>query len=918
MKKRNIFNIPANFGFFGSFLSWISLNFAKDDGDLTIIFPNRRSCREFSALCQENGLKFPKIKALGDINLEDFLQFKDSGQIISEIKEIKRISDIDFLFFLSEEILKTEIFRDIEFNKAFSLATTLKDLFDDATRQDVEIEKLYNVDDSNLSRHRQFNLEFLKQFYHKIKNATIKNNLYDDVAFEAFVINRFCDLIKKQGLPSSFVIAGSSGSVEYGKKLIKAISDDKKGFVVLHGLNQNYQVFDDQKDPQFILNQLLQFIDITKDDVIAIKDEKYRLSSDERLDFVAFSNIPSEKTYLWHDAYFSKNLAEDFQENFSYHQAKNEIEEASIVAKKACEFLNQNKKTAIIVNSHEFAKLLKSSLSKLNLSYSDTRSLDLTSSKIINFIFLLTELFENDFESSTLLAILKHELCIFSQNPDLKKLEIEVLRSQRIDYSLSGILHKLDFVSVESKVFFEEFYQKIAQIKFSKGQILISQFLTEIIEVCQNLSGKIFADLLEQEPAKEEIEKIITKLASYKNLRIKSSEIGEFLQKIFAQISYFEQNDGNALIQIVSSIEARLLNFDALIIPCLNKGEFPQIQADNWLGKKIRKELEIDLIAKKYGQNSYDFCNYLANKEIFLTRTILKNGALSQSSPFLSRLIILLKKINFEFEFNDEVKKTQFVSSQIKQLAKVPLSQRPQRFATTEIAKLISDPYQIYAKKILKLKELDKIDYQPTNREFGSFVHEVLEKYIKTKEIPDLFYKYFLNDEAKLIWLPKFENIMRNFLIENENLKTSADYVEIKAESTICETLLTAKIDRISLDEDGKIMIFDYKTGHVPSKKDVFLGFEPQLVLYALMIENGSISFLKDKEISSLNYWKVSSFQGGGIFEIVKNDKMKDLLSQSKKDLEELLQFYKNEENYYKISLNQSQKHEYSHLERIF
>ncbi len=918
MKKSNIFNIPANFSFFEPFLFWTLSNFAKNNENLTIIFPNRRSCREFGFLCQKNSVKAPKMKALSDINLEDFAQFKDAEQVIAKIKQIKRISDIDFLFFLSEEILKTEIFKDIEFSKAFSLAATLKELFDDAIRQDVKIEKLYDVDDSNLARHRQFNLDFLKQFYHKIKNATVKNNLYDDVAFEAFVINEFCDLINKQGLPSAFVIAGSSGSVEYGKKLIKAISNDKKGFVVLHGLNQNYQVFDDEKDSQFILNKLLQFIGVAKSDVIAIKDEKYRLSSDERLDFVAFANIPSNQTYLWRGADFSERLNQDFAENFSYYQAKNEIEEAVIVAKKASEFFKQNKKTAIIVNSKEFAKLLKSSLNEINLPYQDTRSLDLDSSKIINFIFLLTELFESDFESANLLAVLKHELCLFSQNPDLKKFEIEVLRSQRFDYSLSGIMHKLDFVSLEAKMFFEEFYQKIAPMKFGKGKILVSQFLEQIIEVCQNLSGKIFVDLLSDEPAKDEIQKIIQKLQSYQNLRIKSSEIGEFLQKIFAKISYFEQNNTASLIQIISSIEARLLNFDAIIIPYLNKGEFPQIQVDNWLGKKIRKELGIDLVAKKYGQNAYDFCNYLANKEVFLTRTVVKNGALVQPSPFLSRLIILLKKINFEFKLHKENKKAQVSLNKIQQSPKVPLNQRPERFATTEIAKLISDPYQIYAKKILKLKKLDKVDYQPGNREFGSFVHEVLEEYIKTKKIPDLFYKYFLNDEAKLIWLPKFENIMRNFLLENEKLKTKDDYVEIKAQSIICQTLLTAKIDRISLDKNGEVMIFDYKTGKIPTKKDVFFGFEPQLILYALMIEDGAISFLKNKEISSLNYWKVSSFQDGGIVEIAKNDKMKELLSQSRKDLEELLQFYQNEENCYKIALNQPQKHEYSHLERVF
>lgn len=62
--------------------------------------------------------------------------------------------------------------------------------------------------------------------------------------------------------------------------------------------------------------------------------------------------------------------------------------------------------------------------------------------------------------------------------------------------------------------------------------------------------------------------------------------------------------------------------------------------------------------------------------------------------------------------------------------------------------------------KNFKIEELKPIDYEPSNAEFGSFVHNALEEYIKNPDqvnFEKIFDKYFLSKQAKLIWLPKFK-----------------------------------------------------------------------------------------------------------------------------------------------------------------
>ena len=53
---------------------------------------------------------------------------------------------------------------------------------------------------------------------------------------------------------------------------------------------------------------------------------------------------------------------------------------------------------------------------------------------------------------------------------------------------------------------------------------------------------------------------------------------------------------------------------------------------------------------------------------------------------------------------------------------------------------------------------------------------------------------------------------------------------------------LRARADRIDEIADGGYEIVDYKTGAIPTKKDVNAGLSPQLPLEAAMIVNGAFS----------------------------------------------------------------------------
>ena len=660
--KVNIFNIPAHYHFFESLYDWLALNFSERISDIKIFLPNRRSCRELTELFlqknpQNSAIILPKIKAISDISYEDFFDFlpdKNSFEIqatIDELIQAKVISDIDYLFFLSKEIQKLSIFgNNLESNQALNIANHIKNLFDEIEREEINLEKIDEIDDSDLSLHRQVTLEFLQNFHRQIKNSFIKNNIYFTTSYQNLIINKFIEILEEQGAKYPIIMAGSTGSVSFGKKLIKAISAQTNCHIILHGLEENLEERAEHH-PQFLLNELIKFLQIDKKQIKKIAQEKFKLSSQSRSDFISMTMLEAEKTLIWQKDSDLLSGA-DLAEKFKIIEAKDEFEEAKIIALILSESLDQNKKSAVITNNQKLGALLKSELNRLALPFNDTRNIGIFDSKLVNFILLILELLESDFSSAALLALLKNPLCFYHQQKEiLQKFEIEVLRQDRISEGLNGIEEKLQSLNnQELSNFFQDFYSKLSHLKQHRNNIDIGSYISEIIAVAEKLSAEKWQSLLAKELAQIELFDFFEKLKNKNDFFVNSKNILAIFKTLASQISYFEKSNSLAPIQILSTIEARLLNHDLVIIASLNFGDFPAIETENWLGKKIRKDLGIDKKLKKIGQNAYDFCNYLANENVVLSRCTTQDNSPTICSPFLLKLETLAKKMAINFD----------------------------------------------------------------------------------------------------------------------------------------------------------------------------------------------------------------------------------------------------------------------------
>jgi ATP-dependent helicase/nuclease subunit B len=244
-----------------------------------------------------------------------------------------------------------------------------------------------------------------------------------------------------------------------------------------------------------------------------------------------------------------------------------------------------------------------------------------------------------------------------------------------------------------------------------------------------------------------------------------------------------------------------------------------------------------------------------------------------------------------------------------------PKDRRPLRYSVTDVEQLMRDPYSHYAKRILGLKKLDSLDRDLEARDFGQLVHQALDDFQKThgasQDLKLLLaeghrvFAPLMNDAiVKRFWWPRFEQIAHWLHHAWLNRPDSQVHTELPGSLFLMisddQIELKTIIDRVEVNdhtgtEDSQVTIIDYKTGALPTQRDVANGLSPQLALESLIFLNGgcgidplnqSIRF-KESQLTSLQYWYLKGGLEGGEIRPTKN--LEELLVSSKQGLLDLL-----------------------------
>ncbi len=412
-------------------------------------------------------------------------------------------------------------------------------------------------------------------------------------------------------------------------------------------------------------------------------------------------------------------------------------------------------------------------------------------------------------------------------------------------------------------------------------------------------------------------------------------------------------------IQILGLMEARLTQADCFILCGLNEGIWPpEPKADPFLSRHMRIKAGLPSPDKMIGMSAHDFVEKLCAKEVFLTRSKKYQSAPSLPSRWLVRLEAILKKQELSlpvdtyylslvrsYSKHDPVVKIE------RPAPKPPFEKRPKDLSVSSIKKWMTDPYQLYAEKILRLRKLDPLKKKASYAEKGTYIHKCLEEFLSLyprqlddqaldhlKDIGARYLDEFCKDEAqKKFWKNRFDAIA-HFFIDYE-MKHRQRYLPILTE-TKGELRLTHKIahlpekgefivrataDRIDQDQQTKEMVLiDYKSGGIPSKAAMINGAAPQLPLEALIVQGGGYGRAAQNSVQSLQHWalkgdnsEIDIFPSGRS----KNLDMEMFLSDTCDNLIRLIELFTDEEVPYYALPNENLKidyNDYEHLERVW
>jgi ATP-dependent helicase/nuclease subunit B len=674
--------------------------------------------------------------------------------------------------------------------------------------------------------------------------------------------------------------------------------------------------------PQFALHALLERIGITRDAVLPLGQP----AAHGRDRIVSEALRPAAATDRWQQlagSDFPARVNAAFA-TLSVVEAANAEEEALAIAVALREAIQTEGKTAALITpDRELARRVLAALERWHIAVDDSGGDALPDTSAGRFARLAAEAALGGLAPVTLLALLKHPLTRLGAGEGantraVAALERAVLRGPRPKAKSSGLTHALATFREELGKFRRgeqcDLHPSDPRVYLREGELvdaaaLLGRF-TAAIAPLENLSGapRAFAEVAARHCD------VVTALSSNEhgqpaaftgNDGVKLFEAFDDIARanadagfVVAQADYVElfriaiadrvarrPEIPNVRVRIYGPLEARLQNVDRVVLGGLVEGIWPpETQPDPWLSRPMRHALGLDLPERRISLSAHDFAQALGADEVILAYPAKLAGTPTVVSRFVQRLAAVAGEDRWELA---RAKGRTYLAwartldhpAEIRRIDKPaprpPRAARPTSLSVTEIESWLRDPYTIYAKHILKLRELDAVDLPPGAADRGIVIHGALSEFTKTfaaalpadpaAALIEIGAMHFatLDDypEARAFWWPRFQRIAhwfagwetrRRALVKTLKAETSGQ-IEIQLDGRVFT--LRGRADRIEKLVGGGYAILDYKTGQVPTEKQVRIGVSPQLTLEAAILRGGGFrDIAADASVSELVY----------------------------------------------------------------
>ncbi|WP_164503838.1 PD-(D/E)XK nuclease family protein [Rickettsiales endosymbiont of Stachyamoeba lipophora] len=790
----NIYFIPQNEDFASALLKGLEQNYKLEGSwqEVVILLPTRRSVKLLYEAC----LKFPfAVKELPKIcSIFDIDEAIEPGLIEWLVANKSRL-----LSKLEQDLILADIIKDklqIKLDTALKIAKELNQIINSNTKIKLQaaLDRWHSDLFSQYFIKTQYLLEIATEDFTKY---LAEYNLYDFNNYVRAKLTKFTEIILKK--PSCKIIcAGFAGE--------NFIANEAIGNLFKQHLNCSVIV------PYYSPNN-------------------HNISSIGNI-FRAcnFEQSLIQNWYKLNDEQDVRDKAKHLQvvEFDSLHK------QAAMIAYTIKKQHDNNRSALVICNNVQLINKIKSYASiwgaNIDCSINESINSDLAIKTFLKIGELLT--------SPNLICLLE-----ILKSPGVIKLSPE----QIWEFEIFLRKEKITYISELSEAILEK-YNLREIVNFTKQSSQnIAKFFTLNILVYHYIIGEDISTHEEYAEVFNELAKVLTRF----NIHNSTLNYHRLISQLFSEFYINNPYTNFEGIKILSANEAILQHADLVILADFNEESWGLTYPD-WLPPFLQDRMEVITYQDALKKQNYIIDGLIANNpQIMITRATGDQGVIYNIYRQFYKIAESYPIANLELkqDYCDLFENISLIK--IEKPNPVPsILLRPQKIWATDVQKLLKNPYEYYARKILNLRPLDSLVMEFEGRDFGILLHELLDQITVHKEqigtlemlskFVDSYLHKYLPKNILLLWQERFYNlnkILWKLLIDNNYHITS----EVTGNIVINNIQLYARIDNLSITANEAI-ITDYKTGVLPTKVGIINGYECQLTIAALIAQCGAFN----------------------------------------------------------------------------
>jgi ATP-dependent helicase/nuclease subunit B len=860
---------------------------APDEG--LIILPSRRAAQALAgAFLQANGgraLLLPRIVALGGLD-EAGLAMAGALQGLQAAAPMQRQA------LLAQLILQLEASggapQRLPF--AWALAAELGALLDEADAEGVDLATaLPGLVAGELAQHWQVTLAFLTIVTRQWPAILAARGEQNPGARQAWLIAAQAQAWA-QTPPAGRIWLVMREAGPAAVRLARAVSALPQGCVILPGFDFTMEAagFEALEDThaQAGIAALLAALGAAPADVA-----RWGPPPGARARLLSHALAPAARLGLW------RQVPPPPPQGLTLLRPADEAEEGQAIALLLRDALQvPGRSVALVTPDRALAVRVAAHLSRLGVRAEDSAGEPLAQTPPAILLRLLARAVASQFAPLDLLALLKHPLAAVGLAPARARalargLELAALRGTRPAPGLDEIKFRLRGPQHVDLLVFVERFEALIRPAIPAALTPLADALRGLILAAEALAATPElpgAQTLWSGEAGVRLSTLLSEaLAAVIALPpIAAADIPDSLDALLegAVVRRPRARDGHPRVAIWGVAEAQLQQVDLLVLGGLVEGVWPAgAEPGPWLSRPMRRAAGLASPERALGLAAHDFFSLAAAAgEVVLSAPLRRARAPAVPARWITRLAAYLNGAGLRLPPHPAAA---WAAAQDQPAARrhrpkpyprPPVAARPTTYTISDIATLMNDPYALYARKILRLSRLDALDQESDANLFGEIVHAGLEDFFRHDIVgPDMAARLTVRLLASMAqrrprealaawWAARLARIAD--WVADEELARRARFgppaalaLEHAGEMALPpHFIVKGRADRIERRADGRIAIFDYKTGALPSKPDVVQGRAPQLVLEGMIAQGGEYGDAFFGEVDELVYWHLT------------------------------------------------------------